>query len=378
MKYHVIAVDLPGFGYSQKPEGRYSPTRYAEVVKAVSQKFSKGKPTLIGHSMGGAVSLRFADMYPEALKKLILVDVAGILYKTAFVKSAALLNFDEKETPEQLKKIASQVNDFGGSLVEMISNNSLSHKIEESEITWRFIKDSPNTNAAVSLIAEDFSQALQQVQTKTFIIWGDQDNVAPLRTAKILEQQLENATLSIIDGAGHVPMETHNELFLAILEKSLNGIITQKQFAKSLESKGDLICDNLNNQSYSGSYDKVQINNCSNIQLIDISANQLVIKDSLVNAQNITIKSDHSAISAIESVINITNGFIHTQEAVKLSGSRLDAAGLNIIAKEHSITADISSKLIFSVSHIVDKFYQGHVHGAYKLKSQSIAPKLME
>jgi pimeloyl-ACP methyl ester carboxylesterase len=377
-KYHVIAVDLPGFGYSQKPEGRYSPTRYANVIGAVSEKFSKGKFTLMGHSMGGAVSLRFASMYPETIEKLILVDVAGILHQTAFIKSAVQHNIDEKKSPEKLRNIVSQVSDFGGSLVELISTNVVSDTIQESKFTWDLIKGNPNTNAAVSLVEENFSLALPEINIETFIIWGAEDNVAPLRTAKILEQHIKGATLTVIDGAGHVPMKSHNELFLKHLAESLDGKIIKKPIVESLVNKGDLICENLNNQKYSGSYNKVHINNCSNVQLIDFSAKQLLITDSLVIAENITIKSDQRALVATESVVNITNGLIHTNEAIKLSGSRLDVAGLNIVADDNSIIGDISSKLVFSVSHIKDKFYQGHVHGAYSLKNQSIAQKLTE
>jgi pimeloyl-ACP methyl ester carboxylesterase len=377
-KYHVIAVDLPGFGYSEKPEGRYSPTRYAKVIEAVSEKFSKGRFTLIGHSMGGAVSLRFASMYPESLKKLILVDVAGVLHQTAFVKNAVQLNLDENKSHDKLKNIVSQVNDLGGSLVELISANSVSETIQESEFAWNLIKGSPNTNAAVSLIEENFSLALPKVSVETFIIWGAEDNVAPLRTAKVLEQHIQGARLSVIDGAGHVPMKSHNELFLKLLETSLNGTITKQQPIESLVNKGDLICENLNNQKYSGSYNKVHIKNCSNVQLIDLTAKQWLIEDSLVNAENITIKSEYSAFTAVESVVNITNGLIHSKKAIKLSGSRLDVAGVNIIADENSIIGDVGSKLIFSVSHIKDKFYQGHVHGTYSLKNQTIAQKLME
>jgi pimeloyl-ACP methyl ester carboxylesterase len=377
-KYHVIAVDLPGFGYSEKPEGRYSPTRYAEVIKAVSQKFSKGRFTLVGHSMGGAVSLRFASMYPETLEKLILVDVAGILHQTAFVKSTVQLNFDENQSQDKLKTLVSQVNDFGGSLVELISANSVSETIQESDFAWSLIKGSPNTNAAVSLIEENFSLALPKISVETFIIWGAEDNIAPLRTATVLEQHIQRATLSIIDGAGHVPMKSHNELFLKLLKESLDGTVTKKQPVESLINKGDLICENLNNQKYSGSYNKVHINNCSNIQLIDLSAKQWLIEDSLVTAENITIKSDHSAFTAIESVVNITNGLIYTRKAIKLSGSRLDVAGVNIIADENSIIGDVGSRLTFSVSHIKDKFYQGYIHGTYSLKNQTIAQKLTE
>jgi len=52
-KYHIIAIDLPGFGYSEKPSGRYSPTNYALILNAVVETFSKQKLNVIGHSMGG-------------------------------------------------------------------------------------------------------------------------------------------------------------------------------------------------------------------------------------------------------------------------------------------------------------------------------------
>jgi pimeloyl-ACP methyl ester carboxylesterase len=86
LQYHVVALDLPGFGLSAKPYGRYSPSNYARVINALAYHLGFEQFTLIGHSMGGAVSLKYAELYPERLNKLVLVSAAGILDKTAFVK----------------------------------------------------------------------------------------------------------------------------------------------------------------------------------------------------------------------------------------------------------------------------------------------------
>ena len=381
--YHVIAIDLPGFGYSEKPAGRYSPSNYAEVLHAITKVYAKESLTVIGHSMGGAVSLRFAAIAPTSIDKLILVDVAGILEKTAFVKHVGTLSIDESSMPSSLKNIVAQVNDVSGSLVEMTSINSISRFFESSGLTWQMVKGSANANAAISLIEEDFSDTLSKVNVDTRIIWGELDAVAPLRTAKVLNAQIPGAALYVIKGAGHVPMKSHVDDFQGLLALAMAP--QQIKLAESsLSGFSDVIninnvsCKNENNLIYSGAYNKVKLDNCSNIQLINVSANQLEVIDSLVNAENLTIHSNGSALIAVESVINITNGTIATKQPLILSGSRLDFAGVELLAEKSSIDVGVESKLVFSVSTIHEQFYQGSVHGAFKLREQSIAKLLNE
>lgn len=76
--YTCIAIDLPGYGKSYKNAEAFTPTYFAEVIKEFSEKLKLKKFTLIGHSMGGQASIRFATKYPEKLEKLILVAPAGI------------------------------------------------------------------------------------------------------------------------------------------------------------------------------------------------------------------------------------------------------------------------------------------------------------
>ena len=63
--FHVVAVDLPGFGQSDKANALYSPANYARVLKHVAGRFLRGPFVLVGHSMGAVVSLRYAATYPE-------------------------------------------------------------------------------------------------------------------------------------------------------------------------------------------------------------------------------------------------------------------------------------------------------------------------
>ncbi len=376
--YHVIAIDLPGFGYSEKPIGRYSPANYAKVLDAVSKKYRKESLTVVGHSMGGAVSLRFAAIAPDAIDKLVLVDVAGILEKTAFIKHTGKLPIDESSIPSSLRNIIAQLNDVGGAIVEMTSINSISRLVERSDLTWELVKHYPNVNAAISLIEEDFGETLQLINVDTRIIWGELDGVAPLRTGKVLSAKISAAELSVIQGAGHVPMKSHPQSFQRLLSLAMapRTIQTQTSNYSHLLERQNITCHNENNRVYSGVYNEIKLNNCSNVELINVNANKLSVIDSLVNAENLTIVSSGSALSAIESVLNITNGEISTTLPLELSGSRLDIAGVNIIASKNSINVSAASKLIFSVSSIHDEFYQGNVHGAFKLHDQNIAQVL--
>ncbi|MFP2926128.1 alpha/beta fold hydrolase [Pyxidicoccus sp. 3LG] len=76
--YHVVAVDLPGFGKSDKPGTfPYTMEAMADVVRELVQGLGVDKPILAGHSMGGQTSLSYAIRYPEDLSALVLVSPAG-------------------------------------------------------------------------------------------------------------------------------------------------------------------------------------------------------------------------------------------------------------------------------------------------------------
>ncbi|MDX9710481.1 MAG: alpha/beta hydrolase, partial [Trichloromonas sp.] len=84
--YHVVTFDLPGFGRSQKQNSLYSPGNYATFVKWVVDEFIGAPPIVAGHSLGGAIALRYAGTYPEALTRLVLVDAAGVLDRRVYTK----------------------------------------------------------------------------------------------------------------------------------------------------------------------------------------------------------------------------------------------------------------------------------------------------
>src|SRR6476646_119056 len=80
-RFRVIAVDLPGFGASPLPSRPWNSRDFAECVAGLISRLETGPVTLVGHSHGGRTAISLAVNYPEAVRKLVLVDSAGILPK---------------------------------------------------------------------------------------------------------------------------------------------------------------------------------------------------------------------------------------------------------------------------------------------------------
>lgn len=75
----VVAIDLPGHGHSQHTSGHFQHVRSVGIVKEVLERlgWDAGSTSLVGHSMGGGISLLFAGTFPEALRRVVLIDAFG-------------------------------------------------------------------------------------------------------------------------------------------------------------------------------------------------------------------------------------------------------------------------------------------------------------
>src|SRR5688572_19099889 len=77
-KFHCVALDLPGFGANLEPVADFSMEAMAETVHAELKKLHIKKCILVGHSLGGYVSLAFAEKYPKMLQGLCLFHSSAL------------------------------------------------------------------------------------------------------------------------------------------------------------------------------------------------------------------------------------------------------------------------------------------------------------
>ncbi len=177
--YRVIAVDLPGYGKSQKGVYTYSMSFYAETLKKIMDALNLNKVILIGHSMGGQIGITFALKYSERLTKLILADPAGIEKFTCgqgdWLKSVLTVAGIKETTEEGVRKNLS--NNF------YTWNDKLEWMVEE-RVRMAKAADFDNFCYAVvrcvhAMIDEPTSDKLKDIKIPTLIIYGKYDWLIP-------------------------------------------------------------------------------------------------------------------------------------------------------------------------------------------------------
>lgn len=371
-RYHVLSLDLPGFGHSARPRGKYSPTRYAQVIDWLVRRYAHGRPILVGHSMGGAIALRYAAKYPEQLDKLVLVDAAGILERTAFIKHSASLPVPPMEdSSELLKRAGNRLRSIGDNAVETVAAlPDPTELLKRSQTAWSLLlSNQTNVNAALALVEEDFSTAIYTLRTPTEIIWGEADPVAPLRTGLMLAGQLTQARLQVLAGVGHNPMATATSAFLAHLQIALAStpaLTGSPPTPMPMSAKPDLLCQGEVGRRYSGQYRHVRIESCQDVQLEDLQAESLLLRRASARMQNVTIVGKATALTVEQSSLLATNARFQAATAIIADDARLDLAGVSTEGLAHAVELRRASRLIISTSKLTSPAYHGYWHGSYE------------
>lgn len=193
-------IDLPGFGRSENPKKSFFVSDYAEIVKEFIKKQKLKQPNLLGHSLGGRISIKLASKNPEIINKLILEDAAGIqpkqdpikyliypLAKIVKVIIPNIFNLRERLRKAAYKKLESDyVN--AGSLKETLSN----------------------------ILKEDQSGELSKIENETLIIWGENDTLKETSTqnARFMYKKIKRSKLELIKNATHFPHTENPQMFL--------------------------------------------------------------------------------------------------------------------------------------------------------------------
>lgn len=83
-RHRVVSLDLRGHGESDKPQGQYPITAYADDIAYVIEELDLGKTVAIGHSMGGITVLQLAASHPDRVAAIVMVDPAPLVFPPEF------------------------------------------------------------------------------------------------------------------------------------------------------------------------------------------------------------------------------------------------------------------------------------------------------
>jgi len=211
-KFRFITIDLKGFGHSEKKcDDHLSPFDQSIIVSEFIRTLELRDLVLVGHSMGGAISLLtlFDNKMKERISRLVLVDSAGMFHKLPDfiddITSASPENRIMKLADEELlvSIVLKQVYFDHGKIDD--------EAVREYSSILRMEKSKECLYAAALQIAianlRSFRDKLSEITVKTLIMWGKEDVIIDLIDALKLKSDLKNAELKILENCGHSPQE---------------------------------------------------------------------------------------------------------------------------------------------------------------------------
>jgi pimeloyl-ACP methyl ester carboxylesterase len=364
--FHVVAVDLPGFGDSDKGNVLYSPANYARVLKHVADRFLSRPFVLVGHSMGAVVSLRYAATYPGDVQRLVVVDAPGVLHRYA-TTSQFLAHFGLVYVPPFLDPLE-RLTDIARRLITPLGRLTLDPQIilSSPQLRQTVLGSDPAKIAGLAVVSEDLSRVLPEVRADTLIIWGARDTLTPLRAGRVLALKLPNARLVVIERTAHVPMLEAPERFRAELDAFLERGLPPAPSSVALPVKhGDGICRNERNRVFEGEYDGLTLEGCSGAHIRNARVRGLRVADSTVTIDDSRIGGGETGLYARNSTIVMTGGRIEGDVAITAIDSRLDLAAIEVEGRTAAVTAPQQSYVAFSLSRVQSPHSQGELHDFY-------------
>jgi pimeloyl-ACP methyl ester carboxylesterase len=219
--FHVVAVDLLGFGYSEKPKKfEYSINAQAQMIVNLMNQLNIESATFVGSSYGGAVASVIAIDFPEKVEKLVLVGAVcnDEAKNNRLLKLASLRGVGETVTPFLLDSKRFLRYRMRHTIAP--ANHHLITK-ERIEAVGRPLraKDAHHSvlTSARKWDANRIEKDAHLIKQPTLLIWGEEDKVVPLHNGEKLYDSIPDSRLVVLKNCGHVPPEENPERFVELI-----------------------------------------------------------------------------------------------------------------------------------------------------------------
>lgn len=214
---HVFALDMIGFGFSDKPaDFEYSYAGFANVLLEFMDKKGIGRATIVGNSMGGGIAAEFTALHPERVDNLILVDSAGYGMKKR--QSLEFLGM-----PLLGKFLFSMNSPAGMSIIlkrAAFYDNSRVTRERAMEYFSPFRTEGAASAAMKTIKAirkNPVSDNILRIRRPTLIVWGENDSLIPSSYAHKFHRDIKDSKLVLIPKCGHLPEEEKPKEFSKVV-----------------------------------------------------------------------------------------------------------------------------------------------------------------
>ena len=208
--YRIVALDLPGFGFSTVNAGRFcSLQEHVEALTAVINVAAPEQFILLGHSFGGWISGLYASHHPERILRLMLVNTAGVYYR-GVEKLRKMFTLNSVSDTRQLLnnlwyRYPWYFKPFAGSIYRELRSRGMNELVESIDSS--------------GFLVEEFARLRMPVN----IIWGRQDAVISPECVNVLTRFVPHARVEFIERCGHVPQLERPAQFVSVMESMVVG-----------------------------------------------------------------------------------------------------------------------------------------------------------
>lgn len=218
----VIAPDLRGYGGSTVVPGKTTLERFARDVAGLLDHLEVDKVILSGLSMGGQIVLEFHRLFPRRVRGLVLADTTAV----AESEEGKKLRNDtaDRLLREGMARYADEL------LPKMVASHNVHHLPGVAQHVLRMMRGTSPRGAAAALRGRaerpDYIDMLPRIAVPTLVVVGRNDEFTPVRDAEFMYERIPNATLVVIERAGHMPnLERQAEFNLAV-ERLVTSVAT--------------------------------------------------------------------------------------------------------------------------------------------------------
>jgi pimeloyl-ACP methyl ester carboxylesterase len=227
--FHVIALDLPPFGFSDRP-GRYTRRDQATRVSDVLIALHAAPAIIVGHSFGAGAATELAMRFPQRARALVLVDAAlGLtapptdppwLLEAKWVREilVSLTATNPLATRFLLRSLIAKKDRALPDYVEILQRPTTLRGSTPDIADWLhdFLGSEPTAESADR-------KAYAKVHLPVAILWGEEDTVTPRDQARDLQALLPVVALTLLPGLGHIPQiedpDVFNDALLKLIAK---------------------------------------------------------------------------------------------------------------------------------------------------------------
>lgn len=218
-RYRVLSLDLLGHGDSDTPAGPTDMEQHADIMRKVAVDRGFSKSVLIGHSIGGWLSMIYSAKYPEEVEKVILVDIAprplGAEARPMPARPMAPPPPDFfKDEDEALKYLKTR---YSGFTDEALKNRLMYAFRRDAEGRLRLKTDPSRSEHLRGGFTYDFWPFIEKMRAPTLIIRGSQSTTVSDEAVEKMKQMMKNLKVVTIQGATHmVPQDCPKEFESAV------------------------------------------------------------------------------------------------------------------------------------------------------------------